>query len=269
MNNLKNLVYAEWIKVYKSREIWIIASSGVILILIFSIMFSSIPENHYIDFANKMGNKNPWTYYYLRDFFVYCFFISFAVSFLVYFIIDIENSSKSWYLINTLPFSKLQIYISKLIIVLFMVFILYFLSAIFMILSAYILSFIRTDIPFKHYNPNIDLVIKLFLKIYLCSFAIIILHFILHILFKNSISLCIILPLFSPFTSLYLLPHNFLINDHYELKIGIPIIAERVYFITSLEVGSILVGLFIFSIFIISITYQKNFYYYVSKNPKN
>lgn len=145
-------------------------------------------------------NLNPWVFIlgrYILN--IYSLLYPIIIAIFVHSVFDIERKNNNFKLLLTMPISRINIFVVKIIYLILVLYISIFTSYLFFYISGYTLHFIEADFCFTKFNSNY-IIILYFSKLLASLTIIILIQFLLSLIFKSfvfPVSFCSFITLLS------------------------------------------------------------------------
>ncbi|MCF8218017.1 MAG: ABC transporter permease [Bacteroidales bacterium] len=177
----QNMIAIEFKKIKHTPALWISVLAPLFLaLMVFLIYFFQGDKlirqgmNPYDSFLSMGWNNSAF------------FLIPLFVVILNSMIINIEHANGGWKMLLTAPVSRLTIYLSKWGIINLVSFITHVLFVIFLLLFVYLLSWLKPDLGFADYSPDLQRFFWWGLKIFIATLALSTLQFQFSLWMKNN-----------------------------------------------------------------------------------
>lgn len=179
---MQQSIIAEWYKIKNTPIVWLVLFVGIISSTIVTLVY----------LINVIGavdlDTNPWNSFLNRSFAANSIFI--MVPFIILmtsYMCHLEIQSNGWKFLYTLPLKRVEIYLSKLFVIVLLFFtalVLYFFVA---IAAGYLVDFIYPEFEFRYYSPDVGLFLENIFKLFLSLLGVIGFQYWLSLQSKNFI----------------------------------------------------------------------------------
>jgi lantibiotic transport system permease protein len=189
--------FAEIYKSKRSFAVWI-TILGALLTPVTCFLIEFINWRYFI----PHNSENPWIGFVNLNISISSgLLFPFLVILMVAFNLNLEYKADSWKKMYVLPVRKETLFCSKLFYLIFQLFICSFLFFISMLFSGLLLGFLRPELSLSYYNPDIALLLNLFIQFFISLLGILSIQLFLCIVFANIIipvtfgTICLIITL--------------------------------------------------------------------------
>lgn len=177
----------DWISLLKSELLKHKRSWGLLLILLFPLLFTLINTIDVLHKVSEMDDYsyNPWTFLLsYRLFLMYSFFYPLVISLFVYNIIHIERVNLNYIRLYLLPVSPCAVFLSKIVFAISVLLASVLMSYILFLLSGYWFSIHFSYLHFSDYEYG-TLVGSYFVKLFLVSTSILMVQYLITNICRN------------------------------------------------------------------------------------
>lgn len=174
---------AELLKIKRTPILYISLVGGIFVCGLIFMLHLLNPDNFI-----KEG-QDPWILYFDVGFMITSMvllipYVVLTMSSLTHF----EHQSSAWKYLYSLPFSKANVYFSKLLLAILLIISTYLIYFLVVWLSAYIVDFIHPDYGFRNYTPNFSGWLTRLIHSFLSILGIAGLHYWMSVRWKNFIT---------------------------------------------------------------------------------
>ncbi len=174
----------------KTKKLSIVVFHITIALISISALFFFFYNQTYEEFQNNNRleiKPNPWFIFYRSYLFLFVIFLPLIASVTTYIIKSIEDRADAWKRLFVLPYNKLLIHLAKLCVIIFYLTLYLLLTVMLLLISSTLLSGLKPDFQFSHFNNYRSTLIVFFIKFEIAIIAITAFTYAYLIIIKKTI----------------------------------------------------------------------------------